>query len=140
MKEGTMVTILFVFAVCALVASAYLYFQKETSDYATAAAFTIESKKIAESAKESSEKAILAAEKAATAVVDYQDEVSELSKAVEDLKDRMLKIEANPPQTVSIAPQVKPFLIEVIDRRPSVRVPEAAKRAKSVLKESRLSQ
>lgn len=135
-----MVTILFVFAVCALVASAYLYFQKETSDYATAAAFTIESKKIAESAKESSEKAILAAEKAATAVVDYQDEVSELSKAVEDLKDRMLKIEANPPQTVSIAPQVKPFLIEVIDRRPSVRVPEAAKRAKSVLKESRLSQ
>lgn len=139
MKEGTMVTILFVFAICALIASAYLFFRKETSDYATAATFTMESKKIVEEAQASADKAVATAEKAATAVVDYQDEMNELSKQVLDLEARLAKIEKNPPQSLSIAPQVKPFLIEVIDRR-SPHVTEAAKRAKSALKESRLSQ
>jgi hypothetical protein len=134
MKEVSMsITVLFVISICCLIASAFLYFKKETNDYASAATFTAESKKLTEIASERADSAV----KATSEVL---DSVVELNKKADDFEERIAKLEKETPaMNISLSPQTKPILVEVIDRRPSKLVPEAARKAKETLQRSRLS-
>lgn len=135
MKEGTMTAgILFLLSIVTFVGAAYLYFQKETSDYAKAADFTNEARKFSEVSAERADAAIKSSNETQDAIATMEDKFIDLAKRVERLE------QGAPTMNVSLTQPAKPILVEVVDRRPSVRVPEAAKRAKSVLKEHRLSQ
>lgn len=135
MKEGTMTAgLLFILSIVTFVGAAYLYFQKETSDYAKAADFTSEARKYSEASAERADAAIKSSNETQDAVLSLEDKFDDLTKRVEKLE------KGAPTMNVSLTQPAKPILVEVVDRRPSVRVPEAAKRAKSVLKEHRLSQ
>lgn len=130
------ISIMFGVAIACLIGAAYLYVAKETSDFAKAAEFTEEAKVFSNKATEAADNAIKATNEMMTAL-------EETRASFEKIEERLEKLEKAPAaatSTLSFAPQTRPFVVEVIDRRPSKTTTEAIKRAKEVLKKQQLSQ
>ena len=134
MKEGTMTAgLLFVLSIVTFVGAAYLYFQKETSDYAKAADFTSEARKFSEASAERADAAIKASNETQDAVLTIEERFDKLSERVDKL------VRGAPTMNVNLTQPARPILVEVVERKPSKLVPEAARKAKETMQRSRLS-